>query len=1504
MSTLIGKNYKGVEIYENHAGWRYKNEADGLTYQKVHTNSQGGRQVPVNPNDPEFLVVGEPREIFSGEYFVASPDKVLGEIITHNPNTGRELTDQFGKPRPEVRGTMAEAMARIKAPVAKRYDHFFDATVLPVRAPEKKTGRIAKVIAQSKAENTAKQDRGYSCSTNLQCLEETIEKYNPGISREEIEVWVTYQAGQGLYDRSVIDNNEWGKYLIEEPNYQAWHQAGLVAYDGQAYIPQVLYYSGNIYDKIVAAKASEAAIVSEIGEEGYREQLQRLEAAKPKALYLTDDESQKLFLSPFDKIWQDIEITELADGTQVDPKTSISSIFYSEYLKNLSREELTLEKKSTTAWEIYQYWIKKERRPRGKNDSEWASIRRNVTLIGSHHFDQFLLNSLTEEDKAKIAYLWNRKSNNYQDIDYSRIPVGFRMGTMFKGGSLSIRPAQREGVAFMNHRGTGIVAYDVGVGKTMTAILGISDGFEKGLFKRPLVVVPQKVYNKWIAEIIGVKADKIIKQKGKVIAKPGDIISEGILPHIEINDYDNLGVNFISRAVDENGVAKTVAEYSVTMVTYEGLMKIGFNPNTEKDLAGRLKAMLSQGESGRAAAIVEQKAEEWVDAALAETELDIEEMGIDAIIVDETHNFRNLFMEVKGDVGEDGEREAKHFFSGGSGQPSSRALKLFMLNAYVHDNNNRRNTFGLTATPFTNRATEIYSMMAHYDYQGLKDFDVYNIAQFCSKYIDETLESTWTAAGKFEINAVIRGYNNLPSLQSMIFRSINYKTGEEANIQRPEKVILPLTNDENGVPLEAQYMVDTKLTPSTKQEYWLKQIQLFASKDRSVRSDSVLSGFYPEDEKGNVPGQVLIALNASRTVTFSPYALRLGGDAQSDLSKVTPEEFVDGSPKIKYVCECIRTVKQYHEAQGTPVSGQIIYADRGTEWFGHIKQYLVENVGYADKEVAIFYGKVSKGRRETIKEGFLDGKIKIIIGSSTMREGVDLQKFGTVLYNCFLDWNPTDHHQLMGRIWRFGNKFSHVRIVVPLMENSSDIFTWQKLSEKMSRLNSIWTRSGKSKLFEEKELNAEELKRGLINDPEEIVRWELEEQASVLQGEFEIAVSNRDALEQAKELKDKFARLQTRIEELLAEITTRPDVEYSTTPEQLEGLQAMESGDIRAAYRKLYRYAQLQGYYSRLGTRSVIDEHKKYVKRIKNIEDKLLAKEQLTIFDDFTALIDRYHQRASTLLAEITHLKSPEHKETLLAKVIEEKEAEAANRRPVSERVNEFQRLNYLLDCHHKVHTCDIYGRVEEISSGKAVPTIKQPERKLETDTAFKYQWPALLKKFMPKAQQAAVRDILRETESAEGYAKTVLDPLHEQVKSIPKLYATESVPTSEKIIYAHFFQGSSDWYIAEYDPKDNLAFGYAILGGDELNAEWGYVSIDEISQSRLVELDFYWQPVPFASLFGEKEAPAIEIKVDEVQIIEQAIEALQVAMEFSQGPQQVELQEAIDALSVAIEFL
>jgi hypothetical protein len=89
-------------------------------------------------------------------------------------------------------------------------------------------------------------------------------------------------------------------------------------------------------------------------------------------------------------------------------------------------------------------------------------------------------------------------------------------------------------------------------------------------------------------------------------------------------------------------------------------------------------------------------------------------------------------------------------------------------------------------------------------------------------------------------------------------------------------------------------------------------------------------------------------------------------------------------------------------------------------------------------------------------------------------------------------------------------------------------------------------------------------------------------------------------------------------------------------------------------------------------------------------------------------------------------------------------------------------------------------------------------------------------------------------------------EPSPEDLAKIPKLYATEGTPLAEKIIYEHFFIGSCDWFIAEYD-GDDLFFGYADLG-DPQNAEWGYVSYREMREVKVgpgleVDRDLHWKP-------------------------------------------------------------
>ena len=1249
-------------------------------------------------------------------YFQNNPSRILGTVITQNPNTGRILTDAFGKPRPEVRGTLEDALAMIPVPAAKRYPHQVSTAVRANVAESKIEAAIRLSLTGGKADSdTVITDQAtVSLSDSIAIYNKSIE-YRAAdgstayydISEDEIECFVTFQVGKDIWKKETIQANAWKRYYNPNTDWIRHFKNDLVAYDGNEFIPASIFYSGNIYQKLQDAQLNRAAIVEKVGEQGYAKIIEGLNAVRPKPLRLTKDPREMLIIAPFDRIWDEIEFTEDGDGVAFETPVKVDDAF-KRWLEQVPVSQYVAEggQISSNEYDVKTIWL--EGKPFTQTsyltDEQKANKRRNATIIGQILFERFCIEGISRDMQVKIEYIFNSTRNHYAPVQYHRIPVGFKVSERFKGGKFGIRPAQREGVAFVSNRGTGIVAFDVGVGKTTTAILAIEDGFSKGFFKRPLVIVPNGVYWKWVSEIEGVKSKKDMIRNGFKV-KAGELISEGILPHRQVNTFYNIGVGY-SIPVDSDNNALPVDVGSISIITYEGLQKIGFKSVTENKLIDRVITALSQGENGRKAALQEQAAQGWIDKALNGTEFNVEDLGFDAIFVDECHNFRNLFKEVKGDVKDDGKRERKHFQSGSSGRPSDLAVKLFMLNIYVQINNKNRNTVGLSATPFTNRATEIYSMMAHFDYEGLKDFGVHNLAQFCSVFIDETSETAWTAKGAFEIKFVIRGYNNIPVLQTMLFRAINYKTGEEAKIPRPQKVVLPLTKDEKGVHLEAKYIVETRLTETKEQSKWLKDSYLFAG-ENFEESEIFQSGSYPINSKTRKPdGQVLVALNVSRTATVSPLSISLRGQKQSSLSRLTYKDVVASSPKFMYTAGCIKSVRDYHIANNTPVSGQIIYCNIGAELFPYLKEYLVKEIGYLESEVKILNGDTPKGERERIKEGFQDNSIKILIGTAAIREGMDLQNHCSVIYDLFLDWNPTDLHQLMGRGWRFGNKFSHIRIVIPLVENSSDIFTWQKLSEKISRLNSVWARSGQTKMFEEGELNAEELKRGLISDPNELALFQVKQEIAVYENRKITLDSDLNEVSEAINFYDEIKGFETGIYDQLpiinsVEVPTHwQDSEYYKKPkERLLAIQAMPETDLQSVYRKVRAYARFRskdGSYSMPYVESaLIDEHIKATKTLKRVEETILTAYKLPL-SELSEAKERIQAELIETNKKLEEVSGQDHYKEVLEKTTAEKQAERAARKTIQERVAEFARLNYLLDCNFGKDMCDLYGRAEQ----------------------------------------------------------------------------------------------------------------------------------------------------------------------------------------------------------------
>ncbi|MCL1035536.1 helicase C-terminal domain-containing protein, partial [Elizabethkingia anophelis] len=135
------------------------------------------------------------------------------------------------------------------------------------------------------------------------------------------------------------------------------------------------------------------------------------------------------------------------------------------------------------------------------------------------------------------------------------------------------------------------------------------------------------------------------------------------------------------------------------------------------------------------------------------------------------------------------------------------------------------------------------------------------------------------------------------------------------------------------------------------------------------------------------------------------------------------KDFIENSPKLKLTMDLIQQNKM-----DMPETGQIIYSELAVAEFPKLKDYLISEVGYHKDEIGIITGVTSKNQRINIQNDFNTGKIKVIIGSEAIQEGMNLQENTSDLYLLSLPYNFTSLRQTEGRAWRQGNKWENVRI--------------------------------------------------------------------------------------------------------------------------------------------------------------------------------------------------------------------------------------------------------------------------------------------------------------------------------------------------------------------------------------------------------------------------------------------------------------------------------------------
>lgn len=781
------------------------------------------------------------------------------------------------------------------------------------------------------------------------------------------------------------------------------------------------YAQGDIYEKLKQLEYDFPAMQFGKGTQQERTQFEKdqaqyaiqkakLEAVKPK-----QESIENLKLSPNIGFVKDLKMEE---------EKTLQTLFLA-WIRELPREAFG----GSSSYEVRAYVYDEQVRGSDKDRNELERGRRKIAA--DNLFAKFLKEGLSDEQKAVVEEKYNETFNFYHTPDYKKVPMFSNVFSTFAGDEFSLRDVQKHGIGRLVNTGVGILAHDVGFGKTISGVLAISETMHRGWANKPIIVVPsENVYRQWIKTI------------------------EELIPEAKLNLLGNLGVGF-------KGDLSTLAipDKSITLVTYEGLKRLGFKDETYASLSAKFGYISDD--------LTKHKTERDQEKAKAgfqrtggvmkkgtRADLSFEDLGFDHITFDEVHNANHIVGKVKLEKGKASE------FNRFTLRPSDLGIKTWLASQYIQQKMNGRNVNLLSATPFTNHPLEYYSILSLVADKSLLKMGLGNVNDFFGTFMEAENEYEFKADGTYQKKTDIRRFRNFRQFRKLLDTYIDFKEGDAEGIIRPTRV---------------------------QKTYEIPQNQF--GLDMETKAQAIFKETEKEAGKG---AKVLRAITELRKIAFSPYASKFAEDIKSTQYK----EFVENSPKIKVLMNLIARNKKDREE-----AGQIIYVDQvGVEFLPVMREYLIKEVGYKASEVEIISGATAKTKRTDIQNDYNTGKIKVLLGSEAIKEGMNLQENTSDLYILSLPWNFTQLRQVIGRAWRQGNRWTNVRINNLFIQDSVDIFLSQKLENKQKRYEAA-IKSGDQEV-DVGDVSFDEMKFDLIRDPQTRAKLELQAEKERLSQEI------------------------------------------------------------------------------------------------------------------------------------------------------------------------------------------------------------------------------------------------------------------------------------------------------------------------------------------------------------------------------------------------------------------
>ena len=521
--------------------------------------------------------------------------------------------------------------------------------------------------------------------------------------------------------------------------------------------------------------------------------------------------------------------------------------------------------------------------------------------------------------------------------------------------------------------GNTLLAHCVGAGKSFEMMAACMEQKRLGLANKTAMVVPKPLIGQTASEFL-----RLYPSANILVATERDFEKKRrkqFISRIATGDYDCI---IMSHSQFERiPVSKERRE----MLLNRQIDDINFAIAEMKE-RNQERWTIKQMEAQKAR--MEEQLQKMADEIRKDDPITFEELGIDSIMVDEAHAFKNLAVFSKMNV------------SGITGSGSQRAMDVYLKCQYINEINGGRGIVFATGTPISNTMVEMYVMQQFLQKDTLEQLGIYHFDSWAANFGEQTTALELTVEGSgFRFKTRFNKFTNLPELMNIFRETADIQTRDMLELDTPEL-------------RDGKYII-----VESEPDWYVKQVmETFVQRAEAIRN-------------GRVDPKV------DNFLKITHEARLLGTDARL----LTPDapESVDG--KLNKVVENV--LYEYHKAESEGKIGtQLIFSDIGTPkrawseemlttpWhetgtfdvYNYIKTELVKQ-GIPAEEIAFIHDCKTDAQRDALFREMRSGIKKVLIGSTDKcGTGVNVQTHLVAMHHCDCPWKPSSIEQREGSI--------------------------------------------------------------------------------------------------------------------------------------------------------------------------------------------------------------------------------------------------------------------------------------------------------------------------------------------------------------------------------------------------------------------------------------------------------------------------------------------------------